>query len=140
MSNATWRQVIDRIESYHLESPQWISNKRNLLIIIEKAQEWDFDPSLFLAPPISKLREIIRVSKEAVETDNSYWLKDVMQWANTLTLAELRLRLGTTIPARIHVRQVNIGEEDNYAVTLTGNQLHQIQNTMKLMYSFIETD
>ena len=136
MSSATWKQVITRIESHPLDSPQWLSNKKHLLDIVDQAQEWDFDPAIFMEPSISNLRTIIRTAREAVAAENSYWLRDILRWANTLTLAELRLRLGTTIPTQIPISQISDGEEEKYNVTLTADQVHQIQKSMKLMYQF----
>ena len=136
MNIVTWAEVESRINDHPLKSAQWLSDQNSLLLIADCAKNWDLDPRLFMEPSISNLRTIIREAKLAMRSQDRKRLVEIMEWANTLTVSNLRLKLGTTQPVEIEARKVIIEKEEYYVVQLTKEQFDQIQNTMKLMYNF----
>lgn len=136
MVTSEWQKIIERISAKQLPAPSWQSDKESLRDILRYAERNGLDPEYAFSAPISQLRTIIKEAKRAIFDQNPDRLQELFYLAATLSIVELRLALGTTVPSEIQVYRTGDETSEEYQISLSEEQLERFIQSLRLFYKF----
>lgn len=133
---ATWKDVRTKIKTKELESKTWISDKKNLLKVIDRAESIGLPPDDANSASISNLRTIIKAAKNAVANDDSDLLSELFRLAAKLPTSDLRLKVGDKLRDIIEYEAPKRSTDIFYKLYITSNQLKRIQESTKQYFQY----
>jgi len=131
----TWAKLSNQIKNKSLKSASWESDQKHLLMILSKIQKWEISEE-YSDINISNFRTIINEARRAIKVNDRERLEELLSWASQLTVADLRLKLGTPILETITVNVDGRGNEARYRVELSKEQLELIKKKTRLNLQF----
>lgn len=136
MVNSEWQKNFERINAKQLPAPSWQSDQESLRDIFRFAERNGLNPEYALSAPISQLRTIIKEAKRAIFDEDLDRLQELFRLAATLSIVELRLVLGTTVPSEILVNKSGEGTSEEYQISLNKEQFLRFIQSLRLFFRF----
>lgn len=131
-----WESVRERIKQVDKNDQTWMSNSKNLLEIIDKAELYEMNPGMAEKATISNLVEIIREARIAISKMDIDRLAQLFTWASELTNRELRIILRGEARPTIVVKQQKGKYGPIYILEVTGEQLDRIEKSLVEYFEF----
>lgn len=131
----SWNTLRQTLLEKKLSSAGWQSDQKHLLEIVDRAMAWKIDER-FSSPNLSNLRTVIRPAREALEREDPARLAELLEWAATLTVKDLRLKLDIPKLEQIEADRQLHGDEYLYTLVLTESQFELIQKKTCLNLEF----
>lgn len=132
----SWENVRDKIKRVDKNDQTWLSNSKNLLEIVDKAEIYEIDPGMAEEAKISNLIEIIREARIAISKGDIERLTQLFSWAKELTNRELRVKLRGEDRPTIIVKQKEGKYGHTFTFEVTKEQLDRIEKSMVEYFEF----
>jgi hypothetical protein len=136
MSN--WEEVRRKVYERKLESTTWLSDLRNLLKIIDAAEELELNPDDALNASVSNLRTIIKPLKNAISKSNKNEARELFKLASTLHNRDLRDQIGGKHRETIYYDREILARQIFYKLMLSEEQFLKIKKTISSKYTLQE--
>jgi len=127
-----WQEVKNRVSNIQARCPSKVSEKRSILKIMDKAEEWGISPEYAGASSISNLEFAINECNRAIRWEDREFLAEIFHKCATLSTVKLRLALHIPELERVDFEQ----DGKNYLFIANEKQFSRIQNATQLQIKF----
>ena len=127
----TWNKLYKQISSKTYQNRSSLKHQRYALLIVKAARLWKF-PNSLSDISVSNFREINSLSKIAIQNDDQNTLRQLLDWAGTMTNQELRIKIHGNNRIEIPVTELN----QMFSITVNQQQLDRIQKSTRTTYQY----
>lgn len=133
-----WTDLTQKIQDKQLSSKTWKSEQASLITIFSAAEQMGLEPKDASLSSTCNLRTIIKDAKFAVYHNNPERLSELFHLASSLTVRDLRLKLGSVKLDEVIITPQIVDGQEKYLLSLTPELLNRIARPTKIIVKFTQ--